>query len=633
MSLTTASLPRLRAESNAAIVDLEAKLENGALPSRQQRTITERLQGLFDKRLELETATITKKQRESYGLERWDRDFIRLQDVRVLEGSRLSGDQIRNIIWRMVPNSTFKRFQELFCDPQNFIVPRFTVDQRGRLAFVREPDWGNLSVHGCLVSVDRIPDEFAEKTKLLQFTPKERRSPLLRYMRKSDIHVIDSLKLLWDSSRPVRSAPYSEDGPPGTGKDLRVLAIRRPEATLANQYPNAAPFPIGLHGSVLYTREDFSDRVTRKNPILGPQKVAPLRIQHFPTIYDAHRKTLHARRSYEQEQPALTAIRSDIQALLVELNRDWRRGAPDEVKEALRARVKSTLGEGIKLLEPAVDRRKRNAHDLLALVEDVRDSRGRTNPSVAACRMSYALRDLQERLAETYDKSGFNERDRGILSAALTAEARILSRVRKTLAERTEAVFGPESRRCPPASAINSLVPDRDSLSSIQYRPFSTFAGLLRVGVAELEKGLRAGQRTKSEEAVVKMYVVTKFFAAKVIVESMKDRIAGSDTVPVEDLRKHLSDLAKVLTLTILPNVTIRPYQEKFEQLLSGVAGLQSKLDAYSGAEGTMDEKRFIRSFRKALDAFNPERLAWDLVPARWRQSAKPGTEPVNGGA
>src|SRR5690606_12767262 len=110
---------------------------------------------------------------------------------------------------------------------------------------------------GCLVSVDRISDEFAEKARLIKFTESERRVPLRRFYAKGAPEVIDRLKLYWDAAEPISE------------RDYRILVLKKPSAEVLGRYPTVKEFPVGIHGTIFYTREDETGRVDSEAPLLG----------------------------------------------------------------------------------------------------------------------------------------------------------------------------------------------------------------------------------------------------------------------------------------------------------------------------------------------------------------------------
>ncbi len=623
MALKTASVVELRTENSDGIVELSKQLEQSSFPYRgKDRSVAARLDKLFDRRLEIENAAATLAQRESFGLENWNNSFVRLREVRVPPGCPLSEDALRTELWKLVPSGKFKRFQELFSDPSNFVVPAF-VFQRGRIEFVGNPNLRALSVAGCLVSPDRIPDEFTEGLGLVKFTEKERRSPLLRYLRKADVEIIDRLKILWDAAEAV------------SNKDFRVLLVRRPGPEVIAQYSRSWDFPRGLHGTILFNREDFSDRIQRKDALLGPSRVNPRRIQHFKTIYDAYRKTLHASCGYRVEREELSAIAARGGMALRRIAEEYRRGAPEEVKSGIRAQVTTTLQDGVRMLHGAIDGHKARARDLMALVGDFKDSTGRVNPSVVGSRLAYSGRSLASRLSEMRAKNSHNQTDEDLLGQVLREEFTILNSIAVSLARNAAAVLLPQRGRgtynqrplvegMTPEAVIERLMPDRGSLPEVGARPFSTFAGLLRIAAADLESGLRRREYDAARTTVAKMHVITRLFLVNDHIQRMTDYLVNPESVPMAELRREMRDIKSVLNQPGLPGVQVESHHRQLRTLADQISELDGLLTAGPrGFDG--DRIAFYKALKKRLDTIVPEKIAWGFVPANWRSNANGG--------
>ena len=162
----------LRNRSNAAIEANEARLQ---IPSRRSYA-RHRLQTLLDRRAEIEDLASTQDQREAYGIEQWHAEFV-----------RLDGREDAEEIWSQLPTCRFKRFQELFC--RSRIVPSC-------MDCMKRQDFDALPLSACLVSADRIPDEFAESVCLVAFDESDK--PYDRLKKKHD--AIPQLKKLWEST-------------------------------------------------------------------------------------------------------------------------------------------------------------------------------------------------------------------------------------------------------------------------------------------------------------------------------------------------------------------------------------------------------------------------------------------------
>lgn len=623
MPLKTASLPELREANTNMVVALTDQLKDASFPYRgEHRTAAQRLDRYLEQRVLLENTSSKLLQVEAYGLKAWNAHFVRLAQITAPEHSKLSDAEVREAAWRAVPPGKFKRFQELFCDPHNYVVPRFTIDRRGNISFLGNPNFSKATVAGCLVSIDRIPDEFCEKVRLAEFTASERRLPVLRFKRKADIAVINRLKRLWDSCDVV------------SDRDFRVLIIQKPASEAENRYAKTGPFPVGLHGTLLFSSEDPSERVSKRQPPLGPKYSNPKRIAHFVTIYDAYRRTLHVGHGYDVEQNELVPLRTKVEMGRKRIDTEWKRGADQGVKDSVVEQVREALGDGSRTLKGDTNRHKVRAAGLMSKMIDSRDSTGRLNPRATSTVMARSERHIGSRLGEIRVKNNYNQTDEGLLNEIINAEETVLEQFRLVLAKNADAVMLPKRetptrilvapvRSLKPAEVMRRLVPDRQALESITARPFSTFAGLLRVGCYELEASLEQRRIQAAEQAVVKLHIVSKLFAANVNIERMKDYLIDPEVVPVDYLKREVRDVSRILQTQVLKGIHVEEYEKRFQTLARQIDSLGALLDASPGVRASSnDRSEYFKKLKRALDAIVPEKLAWELVPEKWRRAS-----------
>jgi|GEM_PF-4118889 len=629
MSLSTAKFPELRDKRNSLFEQAAKSLDELRLPpieERQPKKLSyarRRFLKRGQERAELEDLASSSSQIKDYGLERWQNECVRLRDIRVPEDSNLSVEQLRDNIWKAILNGKFKRFQEAFSDPHNFVVPAgFKVSSSGEVTFPKGVDLRNHSVKGCLVSIDRISDELIDSLKLIKFTDRQRRSPLERLRAKADINVINKVKLIWDSAEPVAK------------RDLRALVIQRPEPELLKQYPDIKRFPTGLHGTILYTREDQSGRVVEENPPLGPARVRPLMVQHFPTIFAAYRRTLHVSEGYKDEQQTLTDINTKLDLLRRRIGSRWVQSATREQKRELLNEVTTVFGEAIETLALVKDRNKTEARELIETVREGLDSLGRPNPLVIQGRRSVAVKNLKLRFDRTLGRASYNERDRGILKGLLQAEALVLQETRKSLSQNAELIHARApafNRRLPEQvrvragrELLDKLAPYRDSLKEVRIRPFSTYAGLLRVGFNELEQAVTVGNFKQSEQVTAKLLLVTQLCAMNVIVERMKERlVVGSEQLSIDPFLNDLRALRQVFESKFSGTTANPKYEERIEGIKDQLREFYSHLNEIKKTKDTLGEKGpIVRDLKRMLKEINSEFIAWEFVPVEWRRGA-----------
>jgi len=633
MTLSTAKFPELRDRSNARLLEVVGVLDELRLPTidgnnrREIRNAIECSNRGFNKRREIEQLASTAPQRSEYGLSQWNTDFVRLSQVEVPENFPLGVEEFRDKLWRALPNGKFKRFQELFCDPHNFVVPGgFQVDSAGKISFPDELDLKNLSVKGCLVSIDRISDEFAESLGLIKFSDRERKSPFARLKAKGDIKLVNQLKLVWDGAKSLGD------------RDHRVLVVQKPDDELRARYSNVRRWPAGIHGTVIYTLEDQSGRITRENPPLGPSEVRPLIPQHFSNMFSAYRRTLHVSQGYKNEQEVLVEMNGRLDLLGRRIGQHWRQGASTGQKNQMLEEVIATFTAAIDTLESVKDRNKAEAKALIGKVRDGLDSLGRRNPLVVQGRRSSAVNSLKERFQATLDKASYNERDRGILKGCLSAEGLTLQLTREAINKSGDMVsdnhlvFRPDLAEGIRAKAtkllLDEIVPHRDSLTKVYARPFSTYAGLLRIGAQELEEALIKGNLEASQKAVVRMQMVTKLCAMNVILEGIKEQLVVSEQLAIDPLLGRIKSVRDVLGSRVLPEVQETEYEEGVDSIRAGLRGLYTRLQELRERKDTLgNQGPVVRELKQLLEDIDPEEVAWELVPRKWKDGADALTE------
>ena len=633
MALTTAHLPDLRERSNNIIgekqkvqQEIQTRLESleadAKLPAKDQRALRSAKSAeikAWVERYNLEKVASTAEQRIGYGIEEWNRDFIRLSQIEAPPDSKFSIQKLRTRVWNALPNGKFKRFQEVFSDPHNFVVPQLVITPSGQIHFPGVEDLKNLSVKGCLVSVDRIPDELAESLQLITFEGKERRCPSRRLFAKAHSGIIDRLKQIWDAALPVSSS------------DDRALLVQRPNKEVSERYPQLKGFPTGIHGAILYTRENEGERIQRKKPLLGPEEVRPLMVQLFPTIFAAYRRTLHVFKGYREEQQRLVEFSERISQTVDTLASRWRVSPDNQTKAELRKELRQTVDDVTIELRKVRNRYKIIVADLLTKVREGKDSLDRDNPLVTCTCLSAAARGLHKRFSETVFQSSFNERDRAHLKARIQADGWVLQQTREKLLENGGSIIAshpvfktgltPEARERLVGQALDKIVPYRNMLEKVQIRPFCTYAELLRIGLQELKQGLLDADVTTSQQAIVKLHIITKFSAINVILETMKEQIVTSDRVAIDPLDQSLDKLKNVLLKRILPEVHVPEYEERYKSLLNRITPIRESLRQIRERRDTLGKGTpVMKELKKLLEDVSPEQVARELVPESWKE-------------
>jgi hypothetical protein len=174
-----------------------------------------------------------------------------------------------------------------------------------------------------------------------------------------------------------------------------------------------------------------------------------------------------------------------------------------------------------------------------------------------------------------------------------------------------------------PQVVMSRLMPDRQSLDFVGCRPFSTFGGLLRVGAFELEQALGAKDASKAKAAVVKMHIINKLFSVNDNLQRMTEYLVDPDAVPMHALRTEVREMREKLAVRILRGVQAPDHEERFGILEGRVASLDSLLRSEI-PDSPAGRKMFFMNLKKQIKAIDPEGLAWELVPEKWRKRGSP---------
>lgn len=570
-----------------------------------------RIQRLLSERASLEDLASTQNQREAYGTEQWHEQFVRLRDASQLTDSTLEGDALREHIWRAVPNSRFKRFQEAFCHPHQFIVPAFTVGEKNTVTFTGNPDWNSMSLEPCLVSADRISDELAAGLHLVTFDESDTGKPYNRLRKKAQPEAVARLKKIWESAVPLQK------------RNHRLLTVQKPNDATEARYPHTQGPSDETVGTILYTREEENGREEAR----GNGKPRQLTVQHFGSVYGAHRKTLHETRSYGREIAQLATLQGDMQALNSRLDRDWRKETHEAEKEAMRNEANALILACRTLLSACENKFKVQAHDLLGEIVDLKDKSDKTNVGASLSKMVAIINRLQSRFDEMYPKGGFNEQDRMVLETHICKHEQTMRRFREALQKNAEVVndrlelFGNRDLSVRQANWQSDGVLGRlhanpaDLQAHIRLQPFLPYANKISEKHADLSGALRKRNLSASQNAIVQMHVIGKFQAVRTCFERVKEYIIDGENIPVSRIRDFVHSMNEVFsTLQIFPDRTVASYCGAFEHIRDELQRIEHGLSHYAGKDTDVGERtEMYKSLKKYIEQHNIEEIVSTL--------------------
>ncbi len=563
------------------------------------------IERLLQDREKIERLRSTDNQREAYGREQWDREFVLLREMQDHPDSAYEGEKLQRKIWDALPNSRFKRFQLLFSRREDFVVPRFEIDAKGVIAFPDSLDFDALSLVPCLVSPDRISDDFAQHLHLCEFTEQDRRRPLQRLERKHD-EAIPALKKLWESLTPLQL------------KARRWFQISPSTKDVRQRYEDVpGPHP-DTFGTLLYVRECST---LDDAPI-------PLVAQHFTSVYDASRKPIHQYENYGKEISTLAMLEEDVRALNGRLNTEWK--DPDN-RELLRRQCAEVMQECIDCLETCVNRYKVQVHDLSTQVQSLKDSLGRENIAANMAQLVAIINRFLKRYAEIREKGGRNEQDRLSLQQNIAENEHILAsflrsvqRSADILGQRKIALFHQEETNSRQESdrsldgqangLLRRMAIDPSPLERITLQPMRFYSEHLRDGYRDLETACLAGDREWAEHSLIRMHVLGKFQLVRSNLERLKTRIIVEDSLPRsrERVVQMLNSLQQYFSeLQIFPENIVEEFRCPFEELHRRITDVIAYLDSVEGQDLNADTRKGLK---RELDAIDVEEIAMPLT-------------------
>lgn len=564
-----------------------------------------RIQKLLEDRRKIDALASTEDQREAYGRERWDREFVRLRDVARDPHVTLDGEALRWHVWSRVPNCRFKRFQELFSDPADFIVPPFAFDARGNVSF-GSIYMSDLSLRPCLVHADRIPEKLLEDLGLCDFT-KENGDPLARLKKKRAATA--RLKFLFEAAAPMQR------------RHERLLVVREPSDDLRRAYSGIEGPPATALGTIVYVREqENGQEPKRRDPRKpGPRPPRALVAQHFASVYAAHRKTLHESGIYEAEVQDLTGVTQDLTTMNRTLDQEWK--ATDR-RATVREQAQTVLRGSRRPLEHAQDAHKAQAHDLLADAESLSDARGKENVTATMSKMVAAKNRLGCRLDEMCAKGGFNQQDRFTLERHIGEHEAAMERFRAAVLRGGPRLFDDS-----PLFRSDALAPDQidaeacalrvrmgiytHALDKLFLEPFRTHAEKLREKCNALDGALRDRSRDRAADTIVQMHVIGKFQAVRTCFERVRAYVTASRAIPVQEVRAFVQQLLALFApRQLFEERTIEGYREPFEKMLSDLQIIERGLAHYAGKDLAVRERSELYGrLKEYLDRFAIEAI------------------------
>jgi|GEM_PF-3921688 len=525
--MKTATAGELHDRSNTTFQNLNVQIEaRGDKPL--TKALTEKVNTWGESRIEILRAISGRHQIAEYGAERFAKNFVRMQELHrcgITLSKGMTEGRLRELVWKALPSSPYKRFQELFCEPRNYVVPHFSFTPDGKnVDFGKELERRCKSVASCIVAPHLISDGLVESLGLAMFTEAEQKSTSLRFFRKSKIDVRQGIKERWDSANPL------------SDRDFRIMVLRKPTmgeaANLAAEYPSANPMPRGLHGSILMSRAAIDNRVDNKaSGLIQPRNATPRIAAHYLSAFAALRKTAHQRAGYDVETVELATISAKLRRIGERIGVEWRLGTTKEVKNDLLSSLKKTATEALDIIDGSLEPKKIEIGRRLSHCQDLRDKLKRLNAKSTESHIYISINLVDQRIVEVAHKGGYNETDRSLLSAELRKQIAIIKTATESLRQLPFATRtgSKDVFRLQKVLAANEL-----DLARATLKPLSTFAGIIRLYGISANNALN--EKQSSRGSVDRIELTSRLFDAALSLENILLAIATDGPLDMPNL-------------------------------------------------------------------------------------------------
>ncbi len=562
-----------------------------------------RLRELLNLHAQLEAIASGSTQHQAYdqihGEGSWSRNFTELSSVIDHPQWLKTPDELRQFLWGRLPNGPFKRFQQLFSRPDQYILPPYEMGERCKS--VRFDLAKCRSVLGCIVDVDRVSNELLKQLHLLDDS----------YTGLSDVEalqvkvmLIPAVKKIFDAALPMQKGQY------------RLLLIEPASPEVDVRYPETPPIDPRNHGSVLYVREAPQVRCVQS---LGRQ----LQVQHFDSVYSAQRKTLHEEQVYYAEFHTLVSITAQVQALIKDLHRDW---SNLEMRDHLRSRAQQLIGEACNVLHTCQNTYKLEAHEALASAQTFRDAKERENITATLAKIVRASNQLQHRFEEADHKGGYNTQDRFVLSryimqgeGALTSVSENIQQSGPLLHSPSLALFHTETPLSPGQIELNVrgllhrvFNGSVSRLDGVRGAPLQVYADIDRNLILQLQAELEQRNRTGAEHTILRLHLVQKFAKIRMLFEKMKQTVLQQEGVTIGTIRQFVTDCRSIFAQKqLMPDIVLPHAVDPFTSMLSLLEVIEARLQHYEKQDIVPSEKDqiFVR-LKRFLDTIDVESSA-----------------------
>lgn len=491
----------------------------------------------------------------------WSADFMTAREARGMTIAGRTGDALVEYLMGGLIDSLWKRVQERFGTVEHFTFPRVT-DGATDVTFLTRRELDEQGLLPCILNGERVPLEFAFDLDMLPTPPKRARREPYREMRKS-AEFMDTLKSRLNAWSPL--VPHSR----------RVYIQGAPEVGANTPHPNAKSMSPHVIGSFILIREDERAEQQSAPPSSDPQlndaDRSPtgrrLAFAVYPTVYALHRKCIHQESNYQSERAEVGHLRTSWRLMVGRLDREWRRGTPEEAKELLRQELTTLTASTRESLENAEAQLKVESEEFFSKIQS-KLAQGDKNIGARMTQMTAGEIRLLKRIEETQFKGRYNYSDRSELNSLITEKEAVFATFREALVGNTRkegAISVLRREMESPTGYFNTSFTSEEArtraatimktrmglavheLQEMRVRPFIGFGRLMALEHTALYAAIDRRDASEAKRAMNGLVTISKLQFANRTFEKLRELLSQRVRVPMSDLAAEARPLRAIL--------------------------------------------------------------------------------------
>jgi hypothetical protein len=552
----------------------------------------------------------------------WHSDFLLV--FRESEPNRPKKDhfELAKEAIELIGSTRLGRVQRAFSEEASVVLPRKMVQSLGaKLIQGQLRDLDEYPLNGILLSPDRIPNGLVQALGLVAWKP--RTTQLQALTQKNVPAVIDGVKLALESLRRMNP------------KNSRIW-IMNPNLVSSERYPQAGSIHSAAQGTLIYfsgdsatqPRPDATKQIQKSRKEHWFHREIP---SHFTSVYALYRATLNKSVSYRKESDALSAFAQSARDLNLSLSQNWRKDAPPDLKLQMKNELGSLIVQATTILKGVRDTAKSEALSRLADINVQLDTEPRDPNAVVRniltllSRLVSVRNRINERRLDIPSKNKWNKVDSDNLEACIREQEQVFIDLHTSLNRAPEIVkqhsvfFDPktsltETQHRKEADVIlKSLNIHEGRLAVVTVRPLLTFARAMTGVMVELKEAVEARNLPGTEQAVVKLVVISKLEQANACIERLK-RFTIHGNVEFSRFEEVCSELLNVLRKReVFVNRRVADYQVQYEPIQKCFSAMAKRFGVLSkGPENAGKPADLHQKIRDFLD--KPERDVESIV-------------------